>query len=84
MLFALFAAYFYFSPDTKSPGPFHLNVTLQDKSRKLQLNSEDFRIKVKEPFEIKFPEAIDIYEIRLELDGHLAYANSYHKGDIPF
>lgn len=77
-------AHFYFSPDTKSPGPFHLIVELNNGLRQLRTERTEFLVNPKEPFGGKFPRPIESYTISLSLDGHLAYASSYQTRKMPY
>jgi len=75
-------AVFSFSPETQSPGPFHLKVDLVtergSQSRELESFSltDDFRLRL--AFRASF------YSISVSLDGNLAYSNSYEEFEIPF
>jgi hypothetical protein len=77
------AAHIQFSPETLSPGPFHLRVCLQDESLKqYSRDVKDFKLGPLYRFEIPLPVAN--YTIHLFLDEHLAYANKYEETQIPF
>jgi hypothetical protein len=78
------AASFRFSPETKSPGPFHLQVELEIASSQHSLNAESFNLKRPYILEIPLPSSSTGYTIRLCLDEHLAYANTYEEMEIPF
>ena len=79
------AASFHFSPDTASPGPFHLRIDLTVGSTGYRRDAEDF--KLEKPYVLVIPLPLVVapaYTIRLSLDGHLAYANTYKEIEIPF
>lgn len=78
------SAYFHFSPETKSPGPFHLRVELKIASSQYSLNAESFKLERPYILEIPLQFASTGYTIRLYLDGHLAYNNTYEEIGIPF
>ncbi len=78
------AAYFHFSPETKSPGPFHLRVELEVASGRHCLGAEDFQLERPYILAIPLPSLSDGYTIRLYLDNHLAYANTFEEIEIPF
>ena len=76
-------ASFQFSPDTKSPGPFNIKVSILDLARGVTHRWESvnaasglINVPIKEP--------ISNYEIRLHLDNILVYANVFEELDIPF
>ena len=75
-------ASFYFSPETKSRGPFRLRVEIGTASTQRSHNVDDFVLGKFFSFKISVPD--DAYTIRLFLDDHLAYANTYDKVEIPF
>lgn len=75
---------FHFSPDTCTPGPFEACLTLLDLdsgSSQTQMFSNFYadrpRVKI-------FSQRQESYEVKLELDGNLAYANRFVLDDIPF
>lgn len=76
-------ASFYFSPDTKSPGPFKVRVAI--------LDTTDGRNHYWESIEnasgvlnVQFENPIIRYEVRLYLDNILTYANIFEENVIPF
>lgn len=76
-------AIFQFSPDTKSPGPFDMKVTLSDSNSGRVLSWETNRVALNK-LNVPFGNSIQQYEIRLFLDGNLAYANNFEDSLIPF
>ena len=78
------AAYFRFSPETKSPGPFHLQVELEIASSQYSLDAESFNLERPYILEIPLPSSPTGYTVRLYLDNHLAYANTCEEMEIPF
>lgn len=73
-----------FSPDTKSPGPFELLVEI-DVPDFENLETDGFIVEPNySSFTIALPRSASNYEIRIYLDGHLAYANHFEEIDIPF
>lgn len=76
-------ASFQFSPDTESPGPFNIRVTILDLAQGASHRWESsggasgiIDVPIKEP--------ISNYEVRLHLDNILVYANGFEVLDIPF
>lgn len=78
------AACFHFSPETKSPGPFHLQVELEIASSQHSLDAESFNLERPYILEIPLPSSSTGYTVRLYLDNHLAYANTCEEMEIPF
>ncbi len=76
------AAYFHFSPETKSPGPFRLRVEVEIASARYSHDIENFTLGESYTLRVSIPAAA--YTIRLFLDDHLAYANTYEEMEIPF
>lgn len=76
-------ASFQFSPDTESPGPFNIRVSILDLDQ-----DEIHRYKSSERttgvLNVKIPNLIPNYEVRLFLDDHLVYANIFEEIEIPF
>ena len=74
-------ARFYFSPETQSKGPFHLRVDHESGSARRHFENDDFSLNL---FQLRVALSIKAnqYTIRLKLDGHLAYSNSYE--ELPF
>jgi hypothetical protein len=75
---------FYFSPETKSPGPFSLLIDLEIASQHHISKLEDFVIGKPYVYRIKLPVSATSYRVYLTLDEHLAYANEYEAQDVPF
>lgn len=77
---------FEFSPDTASPGPFHCIMTLTIGQRVYSMESPALDLKASGyRYGGNFRKALDSYDIRLTLDGHIAYANDYDEiANIPF
>ena len=78
------AAYFRFSPETKSPGPFHLRVQVEIASSQHSLEAESFKLERPYVLQIPLPFLSTDYTIRLYLDNHLAYASTFEEIEIPF
>jgi len=78
------AAYFRFSPETRSPGPFHLQVELEIASSQHSFDAKSFNLARPYILKIPLPFSSTGYTIRLCLDDHLAYANTYEEMEIPF
>jgi len=76
--------FFYFSPETKSPGPFHLRVEFKTpKYESLVVEDNEFVIESPHKYKLPLPFSSSAYSIRLFLDGNLTYANSYEKVASP-
>ena len=78
------SAYFHFSPETQSPGPFHLQVELEIASTGYSRDVESFELTRPHILGIPLPVSSTGYTIRLFLDDHLAYTNTYEEIEIPF
>jgi len=78
--------YLEFSPDTVSPGPFLCIVTVTIGERVYTVESPALDLKASNyHYGGNFRTSLDSYDIRLTLDGHIAYANRYENvTDIPF
>lgn len=74
---------FQLSPETQSPGPFHCQATFEFESLQRTVVRKDFRAGSRD-LQIEWNRPITDYQIRLTLDGHLAYANRYRETVIPF
>jgi hypothetical protein len=77
---------FHFNPSSRTPGPFSARVSIRELETDDEYIWEDNSYSASSTLEInlqnlKHPES---YEVRLELDGRLAYSNSYEEEDIPF
>ncbi len=78
------SADFHFSPETKSPGPFSLQVNFRVASRQRHLKVDDFTLEKSYIFRVKFPISASNYTVQVFLDGHPIYANTYEEANIPF
>ena len=76
------AADFHFSPDTASPGPFDLRIDLEVGDQQGHFEKKD--VKANTTLSIPFARSFSNYRIRLALDEHLTYANSYEEVGVPF
>jgi len=70
-----------FSPDTQSPGPFHFTLTVQWAEGTFREERNDFF--AKGPVTLRLGRKLTEYDVRIELDGHLAYKGDYCY-EIPF
>lgn len=75
---------FSFSPETKSPGPFVLQIALEIMGQQQISKVEGFVIGRPYVYRLKFEAPVSRYSVHLTLDEHLAYANEYETLDIPF
>jgi hypothetical protein len=78
--------FFHFSPETLSPGLFHVRVDLKTDSGHRFLENDGFNLSGIDDFIWRLtlrPPAFS-YTIRLLLDGILAYENAYEEMDLPF
>lgn len=74
-----------FSPDTKAPGPFHLNVEINAEDTRLTKEQSDFDLATFDyVLRLRLPRQFSAYEIRVTLDNHLVYANGFIDVDLPF
>ncbi len=71
--------YVQFSPETESPGPFHLRIDLKTTPF---YDEKNFNLKKSYKWNIPLPAAS--YPIHLYLDDHLVYANTYEEIELPF
>ena len=71
---------FGFSPDTRSPGPFHLHIEVVGESGPLTYADEEFIADSRLRLNLK--RSLERYQVRLTLDGYLAYAGRYQ--EIPW
>lgn len=75
---------FYFSPETQSPGPFSLEISFDTGKQQFSHTADNFSLEGKYTYKV-LPISISTYTVRLLLDTHPAYANTYQqKDDIPF
>ena len=77
---------FHFNPSSKTPGPFHARVELCETASGDEYSWESGSCSASSTLTIntrslRHPEG---YKVRLELEGRVAYSNSYEEGDIPF
>lgn len=77
------AAYVHFSPETKSKGPFCLQLEHEAPSFQKRQKKEHFSLQEACRWKFSLVKATG-YTIRLFLDRHLAYANRYEEIEIPF
>jgi len=75
-------ATFSFSPDTDSPGPFELRLAVKANSNISRASDDNFR--ANDSFSVSFGKSLSKYQIRMELDSHLAYAGKFEEFDLPF
>jgi hypothetical protein len=79
------SARFHFSPETKSPGPFHLSVeVISNNLRRMHSEQSNFMVDPLAPLKVKYQEPAFNYQISLKLDHHIAYENHYIEQAIPF
>ena len=69
-----------FSPDTRSPGPFHISIEVRAGRRPLKRLRDGFMANSRLALEL--PRKCPCYRVEVRLDDHLAYAGHYE--DIPF
>jgi hypothetical protein len=77
----------HFSPETQSPGPFHARVQLNTGLGRRSLENGNFNLATLGEsliWVLMLRPPVSNYEIRIFLDGYLAYANSHHEADLPF
>jgi hypothetical protein len=77
---------FQFNPSSETPGPFGAHVRIWEGVTGQEYSWRSDALMANSTLELSLqplqhPES---YTVRLELDGHLAYANHYVEGDIPF
>ena len=76
-------ASFQFAPDTKSPGPFKVRVSISDLDS-AAIHDWESNERTSGIITVPIKEPISNYEIRLHLDDILAYANIFEESGIPF
>ena len=77
-------AYLSFSPETQSPGPFHLQIIIRSGDDTRQHTEDAFTFQTGE-FRWNIRTGFDDYEFELRLDGNLVYRNRHIEfDDIPF
>ncbi|RME51213.1 MAG: DUF4433 domain-containing protein [Caldilineae bacterium] len=72
-----------FSPETQSPGPFHLRVELTTTGTFVK-EAEDFTLRPPYEYTLSLRRPLSRYQIRVFLDENLAYANTFEEIDLPF
>jgi len=72
-----------FSPETESPGPFRLRVTLTT-SRTFVKETENFVLGPSYEYMIPLRRPLSHYQIQVFLDEHLVYANTFEERNLPF
>jgi len=78
------AAHLSFSPDTRSRGPFHLQVTIRSGDDIRQITEDAFSFQ-RGKFRWRINTGVDDYELELRLDDHLIYRNRHIEvDDFPF
>jgi hypothetical protein len=77
-------ARFQFSPDTESPGPFHLQVEIKAGSHRYPYEDETFLVPTRYNYRLRYPQHLSWYTISLHLDRYLAYYGKYEEVEIPF
>lgn len=76
--------WFQFSPETQSPGPFQLVVDIIAEPDNYRYADEDYCLDGPAILALSLPRTCREYTIRVCLDEHLAYQNSYQETVIPF
>lgn len=75
----------HFSPDTKAPGPFHLDVKINAEDVHLTKEQSDFNLATSNyVLRLRLPRQFSAYEVRVTLDNHLIYTNAFVDFDLPF
>ncbi len=76
---------FHFSPETQSPGPFSLQVDFNVGGQQFSHTADHFLLEGQYVYRVTLPISVSTYTVRLLLDAHPAYANTYQQeDDIPF
>lgn len=73
-----------FSPETSSPGPFHLKIYVKTETQDGIFEKADFFVQPQQNFSLSFRRPISKYTINIMLDNYLVFANSFKEVDIPF
>ena len=68
---------FEFSPETRSIGPFRKDLVISSPQLDHDILRDGSAFDVNTPLRVILPKELDLYTVRLELDGHLAYANDF-------
>lgn len=74
---------FDFSPDTASPGPFHLHVVLDAPNHQRRLDKPDFVLPPDRKLMVNLSARRTMYTIHFSLDDHIAYAGTYRETSSP-
>lgn len=78
------SAHFYFSPDTKSSGPFNLRLGIEPSgSNAVYQELDNFSVSRSGRWNVEFHTPVQRYRIQLQLDDHLVYANQYENKEFP-
>lgn len=72
-----------FSPDTESPGPFHLRIEMTT-TRKFEIEDEDFTLGPAYEYRVALRHPFSQYKLQVNLDEHLLYANDFNEISLPF
>ena len=73
-----------FSPETKSPGPFNLHITIRSGGSSWEHDSPTFDLRTSHVREFLLREPKSYYQVEIFLDDHLAYAGKYEDTSMPF
>jgi ssDNA thymidine ADP-ribosyltransferase, DarT len=78
--------HFRFNPSSETPGPFHLQVKINEVAtgKMYLLEKFDYTANSSLNISLKNIKHSESYTVELTLDGQLAYANHYEEVDIPF
>lgn len=78
-------ARFHFSPDTAAPGPFRFCLELVVGDTQYVLEEASLELGPgRYVYRVSYPRSFAAYTIRLQLDEHLAYQNTYRETTMPF
>lgn len=79
-------ALLYFSPDSRTPGPFFAKSEIVNKDTgEIYVNEKtDFYTNAASAFEVNIPSGVNSYIIKLYLDDNLCYQNSFSDNSLPF
>lgn len=75
---------FTFSPDTLTPGDFQARVLFTDDETGLRHEHQQSEFSANGKFVVAVPQGVEHYEVRLWLDGELAFADDFRNEDLPF
>jgi hypothetical protein len=73
-----------FSPDTRTPGPFDMIAVISDIDRGTEYRYQGQNFHANGILAISVPKGMGRYNIRLTLDGDLAFTNDFYGEEIPF